>query len=340
MPKKAIFDQKNILVTGGAGFIGSHLCDELVKTSKVICLDNFSSGSEKNIDHLLAEDNFEFVKHDAVEPIDLESLPELEKFRIRFQGVQEVYHCACPTTPKQFEENKIDTLLANSYAVKNALDVAVKYTSKFMHFSSSVVYGPRREGAPKIGEKDIGAVDILSARSCYDEGKRFAETVVNTYKEYYKLDTKIIRPFRIYGPRMMSAAGHMIPDFINASLEGSDITIYGDEHFSSSFCYIGDLIDAVQKLMDSPFHGPYNIGSDVNVYLKDVALKIAQMLGSGSKIRFEKPLLFMTPLNLPDISQARIDLGWIPVVTLEAGLKRTIEDVRAMKNLKEFQKDF
>lgn len=154
-----IFDKKNILVTGGAGFIGSHLCDELIKNANIICLDNFSTGDEKNIDHLLSEPNFEFVKHDIADPIDLAKLPELEKFKIAFQGIQEIYHLACPMSPKNFEKNKIATILANSYGIKNVLDLAVKYKSKFLHYSSSVIYGPKQENK-KINE-DFQATWII-----------------------------------------------------------------------------------------------------------------------------------------------------------------------------------
>lgn len=156
MATQAIFDQKNVLVTGGAGFIGSHLCDELVKTAKVICVDNFSSGSERNIDHLLAHPNFVFLKADLVEPFDLDERRELERFRIRFQGVQEIYHLACPTSAKQFESQRAQTALANSLAVKNALDLAVRYQAKFLHASSAVVYGARRDDLKMFREDYFG----------------------------------------------------------------------------------------------------------------------------------------------------------------------------------------
>jgi UDP-glucuronate decarboxylase len=172
MSNKVIFDKKNILVIGGAGFIGSHLCDELIKKGKVICLDNFSTGAEVNIDHLLANSDFAFLKHDISEPIDLENLKELQRFKIQFQGIQEVYYLACPTSPKKFEENKIANLLANSVGLKNALDIVMRNESKFIYFSSSVVYGGREEtGEERIAEDYVGKTDFLSERSSYDEGK-------------------------------------------------------------------------------------------------------------------------------------------------------------------------
>ncbi len=335
MSKKAIFDTKNVLVTGGAGFIGSHLCDELVKENKVICLDNFITGDERNIDHLLANPNFEFIRHDITEPIDLESLPELQKFKIQFQGVQEIYHLACPTSPKNFEDNIRDTLLSNSLGVKNALDLAIKYKAKFMHFSSSVVYGPRREGNPKIKENDLGKVDMLSERGCYDEGKRFAETFVHNYKNIFNIDVKIVRLFRIYGPRMKLNDNQMIPDFVNNALDNNNVIILGDENFTSSFCFVEDVVDAALKLMETDLSGPYNIGSDIDINVRDVAQIIIDKIGSKSQIKYADPHLFMTPLCMPDINKIREDIGWMPVMTLDKGLEKTISHLRASKGLKE-----
>jgi UDP-glucuronate decarboxylase len=334
MSKRAIFDKKNILVTGGAGFIGSHLCDELIKNNKVICLDNFSTGDEKNIDHLLANPNFEFVKHDVAKPIDLESLPELQKFKIEFQGIQEIYHLACPTSPKNFLSNRIITLDALSLGMKNVLETAVKYQAKFMHFSSSVVYGPRKNENKKVIEEDWGYLDMLSERSAYDEGKRFAETLVANYSRVYNIDTKIIRLFRIYGPRMKLNDGQMIPDFIDSVLDNKDLVILGDKNFSSGFCYASDCVDASIRMMDSESAGPLNIGSDVEVNMTELAEKIISIIGSNSKITYAEEALFMTPLCLPNITRARNELGWMPVVMLEQGLQKTIDDLRASKGLK------
>lgn len=334
MPKYAIFDKKNILVTGGAGFIGSHLCDELVRANKVICIDNFSSGDEKNIDHLLANPNFEFIRHDITKPIDLENLPELQKFKIEFQGVQEIYHLACPTSPKNFLENRIATLDALSLGMKNVLELTLKYKAKFMNFSSSVVYGPRRDGNKKIKEDDLGEADILSERSSYDEGKRFAEIMTLNYRNVYNIDAKIIRLFRIYGPRMKLNDGQMIPDFINSALDNEELKIFGDKNFSSSFCYVSDCVSAAIKMMETDLAGPLNIGSDVEINITDIAKKIITAVGSSSKIGYAEETLFMTQLCLPDISRAREELGWMPVVMLEQGLEKTIDDLRAGKGLK------
>lgn len=332
--KRAIFDKKNVLVIGGAGFLGSHICDELIQSAKVICIDNFSSGDEKNIDNLLSHPDFHFIRHDMSEPIDLESFPELQEFKIEFQGIQEIYNLACPTAPIHFEKNRVENLLANSYAVKNALDLAVKYKAKFMQFSSSVVYGSRDSNNKLVSEENVGTVDMLSDRCSYDEGKRFAESMVKTYKDVYGIDAKIIRMFRAYGPRMPLDQGHMLPDFISNALDNEDLVIYGDTSFSSSFCYITDCLDAVFKMMQSDLFGPINIGSDQDINVNDLANKIITMLGSKSKVAYAEKMLFMTPLKLPDISRARDQLGWMPLVSLDAGLEKTIADLRANKGVR------
>ncbi|MDO8559541.1 MAG: GDP-mannose 4,6-dehydratase [bacterium] len=330
---KPIFDQKNILVTGGAGFIGSHLCDELVKTAKVICVDNFSSGDERNIDHLLSNPNFVFLRVDLTEPLALDERRELERFRVQFQGIQEIYHLACPTSPKQFETRRVETALANSLGVKTVLDLAVKYQAKLLQASSAVIYGPRRDDLKVFQEEYWGYVDPISPRACYDEGKRFAETLVTTYREVHNLDAKIARIFRTYGSRMRLSDGQMLPDFVAAALDNKDLVIYGSEDFSSSFCHVSDLVSGLVKFMRSGETGPMNFGSDLEYKLADVAKKIIELTDSRSQVVYEEPLLFMSPQGMPDIRQAREKLGWFPVVMLEDGLKEIIEYTKANKPL-------
>lgn len=331
--KRAIFDKKNVLVIGGAGFIGSHLCDELIKDSKVICIDNFFSGQEKNIDHLLSNPDFEFINHDITKPIVLEEFPELQKFKIEFQGVQEIFNLACPMSVKNFNRNKIETILANSYGVKNALDMVIKYNAKFLHFSSSVVYGLYNDFDKKITEDFVGKINHLSERAAYDEAKRFAETLVMNYREEYGIDAKIIRLFRTYGPRMPLGDEQMIPDMVVNALDNNDLIIQGDETFASSFCYISDCIDAAIKIIASKYYGPINIGSDIKINLTFFANKIIEVLKSNSRIVYAKEALFMKPLCLPDLTKARNELGWLPIVTLETGLNKTIDDLRAKKGV-------
>lgn len=337
MPSQPV-DKKNILVTGGAGFIGSHLCEKLLATGRVICLDNFLTSQESNIDHLLKNSDFEFIRHDVNVPVDLESFPELARFKLKFQGVQEIYHLACPTSPKKFDQQRIQTLYANSVGMKNVLDLAVKYKAKVVHGSSSVVYGPRLEEGRAFLEDDLGAVNLLSPRACYDEGKRFAETCCVTYANVHGLDIKIARIFRTYGPRMPLFDGQMIPDFITSALDNKNLVIYGDEQFRTTLTYVTDVVDGMMKLMKAPANiGPVNFGSDLDVPLLEIAQHIIEMTGSRSRVTFQPPLMFMTPLGLPDITKAKERLGWLPLVGLDDGLKRAIDYTIAHKGLLGFK---
>jgi UDP-glucuronate decarboxylase len=334
MPEIPIFDRKNVLVTGGAGFVGSFLCERLLKDNKVICVDNFITSSEHNINGLLKNPNFEFIKADINEPLDLEKYPELERFKVKFQGVQEIYHLACPTAAKSFDKYKHQTTLSNSVGMRNVLDLAVKYKAKFFQASTSVVYGSRPTDGHLFKEGEFGAFDHMSPRACYDEGKRWAETMVATYRDIFKIEVRIARIFRTYGPRMPLFDGHMIPDFITDALDGKDLVIYGDDGFRTSLVFVSDVVDAILKLMSLPADpGPVNIGSDYDVKLVDVASTIIKMTNSKSQVRFEPALLFMSQLGLPDLTKVKEKLGWIPMVSLEQGLKRSIEYTTAQKGL-------
>jgi UDP-glucuronate decarboxylase len=339
MAKGPIFEKKNVVVTGGAGFIGSHLCEKLLADSHVICIDSFVNSSERNIDLLLRNPDFEFIKHDVCQPIDLESFKELERFKIKFQGVQEIYHLACPTSAKNFTQFKIQTVQANSVGMCNVLDLAVKYNAALVHASSSVVYGPRGANGAMFKETDLGILDHLSPRSCYDEGKRFAETMVETYRQVHELNAKIARIFRTYGPRERLFDGEMVPDFVVDALDGRDVIIYGDATFATSITYVSDIVEGLIKLMAAPAAvQAVNLGSDFEVKIVDVAQKIIELTGSTSQIKYEAPLLFMTPLGLPDLTKAKERLGWIPLVRLEDGLMRSVEYTRANKALIDMQR--
>ncbi len=327
-----IFEKKNVLVTGGAGFIGSHLCERLLRESKVICIDDLSNSSIQNIDHLLQYPDFEFIKYDTNQPIDLDSFDELDKFRVKFQGVQEIYHLACPTSPKNFEKLKMHSLWANSSSMVSTLDLAVKYHAKYVFASSSVVYGNTTEEHQFFTETDEGKVDHLSPRACYDEGKRFAETCVETYRQVYGIDAKIGRIFTTYGPRMKLRDGLLIPDFILNALENKDLIIYGDETLTQSLCYVGDMIDGLVRLMHSePDTRVVNLGSDQMIKMIDVARLITELTNSSSKIIFTEPLVFLTKKGIPDLVRAKESLGWIPIVGLREGLKKTIDFTLANK---------
>ncbi len=340
MPEPTSTEKKNVLVTGGAGFIGSHLCESLLKQQdcRVICLDNFVTSEESNIDALLKNPDFEFIRHDINVPFDPESYPELARFKVKFQGIQEIYHLACPTSPKKFEQYKMQTLYANALGIKNALDLAVLFKSKFLHTSTSVVYGNRPDDGHLFKEEETGTSDTLSPRACYDEGKRFAESMCATYEQVHQVDIRIARIFRTYGPRMPLFDGQMIPDFITNALDGKDLEIYGDETFKTSLIYVADVVDGMMKMMLTPKGiGPVNLGSDLDVKLVDVAQRIIEMTGSTSKIVFKGSLLFMTQLGLPDLSKAKEKMGWIPLITLDDGLKRTIEYAMSHKSLLSFR---
>lgn len=326
---------KTIVITGGAGFIGSFLAESLLKEGhRIVCIDNFTTGHVRNIEPYLRNPNFQFVRHDMNQPLDLEKVPELEPFRIAFHGVQEIYHLASPTTIKHFDDFQIQTLLSNSLATYYALEWAVKYKANFLLGSSSVVYGPRVEGKKVFAETDEGVVNHLSPRACYDEGKRFSETMVDTYARVHGLDAKIARIFRTYGPRMPLFDGHQIPDFVLAALEGNPIVVNGGLEFSTSLAYVTDVVDGLIRLMRAPKNiGPVNIGSDYDMALGDIAKKIVEMTRSTSEIKAADGLLFLSQIGLPDITKAKEQLGWLPLVRLEDGLQKTIDYIRANKLL-------
>ena len=340
MSEAPVFEKKNVLVTGGAGFIGSHVCERLLQDARVMCLDNFTTSDVQNINHLLKHPDFEFIRHDINTPFDPEQFPELTRFKVKFQGIQEIYHLACPTSPKKFDQYRMQTLYANSIGMKNALDTAVRYRSKVLFASSCVVYGPRPTNNLPFKETEFGSSDLLSPRACYDEGKRFAEACCVTYRHVHGIDVRIARIFRTYGPRMPLYDGQMIPDFITDALDGKELELFGDETFRTSLIYVADVVDGMLKLMHAPPEVQVvNVGSDIDLPLLDVAQHIVEMTGSTSKITFKPPLLFMSQLGLPDMTKSKEALGWIPLVTLDDGLKRTIEYTMSHKSLLSFRKN-
>lgn len=329
-----MLNKPNVLVTGGAGFIGSHLCDRLLKEGKrVICIDNFATSHLRNIEPLLQIPDFQFLRLDVNQPFDLEKFGELAEFKIAFNGVAEIYHLACPTSIKNFDQFKIQTLLSSSVGNYHVLELARKYRSKILLASSSVVYGPRKDGEMYVPETSEGAVDHLSPRGCYDEGRRFSETMFETYRQVHGIEIKIARIFRTYGPHMPLFDGHLIPDFIVSALDNKNLIIFGTPEFRTSLTYVSDIVDGLMRVMGANADiGPVNLGSDADVKISDVAQKIIDMIGSSSKIVYEKPLPFLSELGLPRISKAK-DLGWIPLTRLQDGLQKTIDDMRANKIL-------
>jgi UDP-glucuronate decarboxylase len=333
-----IFEKKNVIVTGGAGFLGSHLCERLLREAKVICMDDLSNSSIQNIQHLLQYPDFEFIKVDITKPIDLDEYPELDKFKVKFQGVQEIYHLACPTSPKNFESKKMHSLWANSSGMIATLDLAVKYRAKYVFASSSVVYGKPQGVGTIFSEDHEGVVSHLTPRACYDEGKRFAETCVSTYRQVYGVDAKIARVFTTYGPRMKLRDGLLVPDFIIDALEGKNLVIYGDGNMVQSLCYVTDMVDGMIRLMHSGIETWItNLGHDQPLRMIDVANLILQMTGSSSQVSFEEQLEFLTAKAMPDLRRAKEELRWIPLIRLEDGLKKTIDYTVANKEVLSMQ---
>jgi UDP-glucuronate decarboxylase len=299
-----------ILVTGGSGFIGSHLCEKLLELGHyVICLDNNFTGSINNIQHLKSNPNFEFIRHDIVDPIKLE--------------VDQIYHLACPASPKDYQYNSIKTIKTNILGTLNMLGLAKRTNAKILLTSTSEVYGD-----PKISpqnEEYWGNVNPIGERSCYDEGKRLAETLMMEYHRKCNVDTRIVRIFNTYGPRLNKNDGRVVSNFINQALEGKDITIYGDGSQTRSFCYVDDQVDGLIKLMNSEYNLPVNIGNPNEITIKDLAYKILELTQSKSKLIL-KDLPQDDPTNrCPDITRATEILNWIPKTDLEIGLLRTIQ---------------
>ena len=324
--------KKNILITGGAGFIGSHLCDILAKDNHVICIDNFITGSEKHIDHLLKNPNFEFIKHDVSEPFKFEDFPELKQFKAELQGVQEIYHLACPTSPKEYNRFPIETLITNSHGTLNTLQIAKKFGSKFLLLSTSAIYGDQ-EGHVK--EDNWGSINPIGPRSCYNEGKRFTESLTRSFHTKEEVDTKIARVFNTYGPRMKLDDGRMIPDFIVNSLKSEPVTVFGSEEEQGSYCYVQDMVEGIIQVMAADINTPVNLGSDHAVKLVDVAKKVIKMTTSESKIEFKEYPPYTAKQIIPDISLAKETFDWFPMVGLDDGLEKTIENMRV--NLGEYK---
>lgn len=302
---------KNILVTGGAGFIGSHLCDKLLEQGNhVICLDNFFTGSRKNVTHLLGNSEFELIRHDIIEPIILE--------------VDQIYNLACPASPIHYQYNAIKTIKTNVLGVTNMLDLADETKARILQASTSEVYGDPIVHPQK--ETYWGNVNPIGVRSCYDEGKRVAETLMMDYHRQHNVDIRIIRIFNTYGPRMAQNDGRVVSNFIIQALKNEDITIYGDGSQTRSFCYVDDLVRGMITLMNTEdFMGPVNVGNDGEYTILDLAKMIIELTNSSSKIVF-KPLPSDDPCQRkPDLSLAKEKLNYTPTVHVKDGLMKTIE---------------
>ena len=299
-----------ILVTGGAGFLGSHLCDALLKTgADLVCIDNFFSGSKDNIRHLFGQPYFELIRHDVIHPL--------------FVEVDRIYHLACPASPIHYQQNAIKTVKTNVMGTINMLGLAKRIRARTFLASTSEVYGDAQVHPQK--EDYWGYVNPIGVRSCYDEGKRVAETLMMDYHRQNKVDVRIARIFNTYGPRMAANDGRVVSNFIVQALRGAPLTLYGDGSQTRSFCYVSDLIEGLTLMMeaDDP-GGPVNLGNPSEFTILELAELVLKMTGSRSKIE-HRPLPQDDPVHrCPDISLARARLGWEPKVGLEEGLERTI----------------
>jgi UDP-glucuronate decarboxylase len=302
---------KRILITGGAGFLGSHLCDKLIEQGNdILCLDNFFTGSKDNIIHLLANPKFELIRHDIINPIFLE--------------MDQIYNLACPASPVHYQYNPIKTVKTNVMGTINTLGMAKRLNAKILQASTSEVYGDPDVHPQK--EDYWGRVNPVGPRSCYDEGKRAAECLMMDYHRQNNVKVKIARIFNTYGPRMALNDGRVVSNFVIQALKGENITVYGDGSQTRSFCYVDDMIDGLIRMMESDdgFPGPVNLGNPDEFRILDLAKTIIGMTGNRSKIVFRPLPQDDTMQRNPDISLARRILGWHPRVKLEEGLARTI----------------
>ena len=306
---------KRILITGGAGFLGSHLCERLLKEGNdILCLDNFFTGNKNNIAHLLGRPHFEVIRHDIINPIYLE--------------VDEIYNLACPASPVHYQFNPIKTIKTNVMGAINVLGIAKRTKAKILQASTSEVYGDPDVHPQK--ESYWGRVNPMGIRSCYDEGKRAAECLMMDYRRQNAVNAKIVRIFNTYGPRMAVNDGRVVSNFIIQALQGKNITVYGNGDHTRSFCYCDDLIDGLIKMMNSAddFFGPVNIGNPDEFTILQLARMIIDLTGGSSKIDFQ-PLPADDPTQRkPDITLAQKKLGWQPKIALEQGLVTTIQYFR------------
>lgn len=303
-----------ILVTGGAGFIGSHLIDRLMDQGHdVICLDNFYTGHKRNVLRWLNHPNFELIRHDITEPIRLE--------------VQQIYHLACPASPVHYQYNPVKTIKTNVMGTLNMLGLAKRVKARFLLASTSEVYGDP-EIHPQT-EDYRGNVNPIGIRSCYDEGKRVAETLAFDYHRQNDVEIRVARIFNTYGPRMLENDGRVVSNFVVQALRGQPLTVYGDGSQTRSFCYVSDLVEGLMRLMNGDYIGPVNLGNPEEYTIRQLAETIQTMVNPDVALKFE-PLPQDDPRRRqPDITRAKTWLGWQPTISLQEGLTRTIEDFRS-----------
>ena len=304
---------KTILITGGAGFIGSHLCKKLLEQGdKVICLDNLFTGNKNNIAGFLDQPNFKFIEHDIIEPFLIDD------------KIDQIYNLACPASPTHYQINAIRTIKANTIGIINMLGLAKSHGARILQASTSEVYGDPAEHPQK--ESYWGNVNPIGPRACYDEGKRVAETLFFDYYRKHHLEIRVARIFNTYGPNMARNDGRVVSNFITQALENKDITIYGDGEQTRSFCYVSDLVDGLINFMNKEnFIGPVNLGNPIELTMNEIAKKIIALTDSKSKIVYKSLPKDDPKKRRPDITLAKTELNWQPEIGLEEGIKKTIE---------------
>lgn len=308
---------KTILITGGAGFIGSHLSERLLsENNRVICIDNLFTGRKENVAKFLGNKNFIFINHDIINPLEIDD------------KIDQIYNLACPASPVHYRENPIRTVKANTIGVINMLGLAKKHKARILQASTSEIYGDPLEHPQK--ESYWGNVNTIGPRACYDEGKRVAETLFFDYHRSHNLEIRIARIFNTYGPNMSPNDGRVVSNFIIQALKGDDVTIYGDGSQTRSFCYVSDLVSGLMRLMDSGFIGPVNLGNPSELTVKNIAEKIISLTGSKSKIIYKELPENDPKKRKPDITLAKRELDWEPKINLEEGLDKTIAYFRAL----------
>jgi UDP-glucuronate decarboxylase len=305
-------DERQILITGGAGFVGSHLCERLLgQKARIVCLDNFCSGSHNNIAHLLDDARFELIRHDVTQPISLEA--------------DEIFNLACVASPSHYQRDPVHTLRSSVCGAINMLDLARRAGAKILQTSTSEVYGdPQIHPQP---EEYWGHVNPIGQRACYNEGKRCAETLFFDYRRQYQMPIKVARIFNTYGPRMQPDDGRVVSSFITQALRNEPVTIYGTGEQTRSFCYIDDLIDGLVLLMGTvdAVTGPMNLGNPAEITIRQLAEQIIELTGSRSRVQLRRAAVDDPQRRRPDIRMARATLAWEPRVPLGVGLMRTIE---------------
>ncbi len=335
----SVLDRPNSLVVGGAGFIGSHLCEALLATHNVICVDNYSSGHENNIDHLLSHPHFEFIRHDISEPLDLKEHPGVDKFKISFVGVQQIYHLGCGASPRYYLSHPLEVMNALAKGTDHVMSLAAKHRAKVLLGSDVMVYGIMGEVPPKEGER--GVFDHLNPLNHYAEGVRYAESLADAYRRQFSLEVKIVRIFGTYGPRMQSDDGRIIPELIGQALAGTDLALPSDiVHVAP--CYVNDTVQGLMKVMELEGSTEVNLGHSVRYTLKEVAEKIIALTHASSKVVVsgsseegdDLMKAWKQQSLIADTMKVKEEAGWFPLILLDEGLRETIDYLKAQRGIR------